>query len=346
VSALAQITVHASQFPENVRRDLRASLRERRVNHKFLYDSYRQTQKWLALHQAFSPARTDPDCAATYDRAFESLAPRVKGPAVHLLGLGCGGGQKDARLLRLLRNPATQLFYTPVDVSVAMVLVARGAALSVIPAEHCFGLVCDLASAELTNEAFDPPLRAWAEKAAGLAAEGDPPASSGGRIITFFGMMPNFEPPVILPRLAGLLRPGDALLLSANLAPGNDYAAGMRRILPQYDNAPTRDWLVTFLLDLGVEADDGELRFRLEEVPAGGGLRRVAAYFEFRRARQIRVDDEGFDFQPGDTIRLFFSYRHTPALLAALLREHGLAVLDQWVTGSQEEGIFLCQRVS
>ena len=67
-------------------------------------------------------------------------------------------------------------------------------------------------------------------------------------------MIPNFEPQVILPKLASLVRPADFLLFSANLAPGKNYAAGMKKILPQYDNAPTRDWLMTFLLDLGVEA--------------------------------------------------------------------------------------------
>ena len=70
MSSLVQVAIHASQFPENVRRDLLESLRTRRVNHKFHYDSVKQTQQWLALHQAFSPSRTDADCAATYDRSF------------------------------------------------------------------------------------------------------------------------------------------------------------------------------------------------------------------------------------------------------------------------------------
>ena len=61
----------ASQFPENVRRDLLASLRTRRVNHKFHYDSVKQTQKWLALHQAYSPTRTDVDCLAVYERGVQ-----------------------------------------------------------------------------------------------------------------------------------------------------------------------------------------------------------------------------------------------------------------------------------
>jgi len=60
---LARIAVHSSQFPDNVRRALLESLRTRQVNHKFHYDSVKQTQKWLALHQAYSPSRHDPDCA-------------------------------------------------------------------------------------------------------------------------------------------------------------------------------------------------------------------------------------------------------------------------------------------
>jgi len=356
MSALAHLTIQASQFPENVRRDLLESLRTRQINHKFLYDSYRQTQKWLALHQAFSPARNDPDCAAVYDCAFHAAATRSQAPSLHLLGLGCGGGQKDARLLQLLAGSVGRLSYTPVDVSVAMVLVARRAALMVVPEHNSGGFVCDLASPE-----FD----------AGILASRL--AEESASLVTFFGMLPNFEPQVILPRLAAMLCPGDLLLLSANLAPGDDYAAGMQRVLPQYDNALTRDWLLTFLLDIGVDPNDGELGFTVEEVPAApprdpsesrtnaandispnppgtrpasGGLRRVAVHFHFLRPRRIQIEEHPFDFSAGDSLRLFFSYRHTPALLVSLLAQHGLQVLDQWITKSQEEGVFLCQSIA
>src|SRR5713226_4199793 len=105
MSSLVNVAFHSSQFPENVRRDLLESLRARQVNHKFHYDSVKQTQKWLALHQAFSPSRTDADCARTYDRSFAAAARRIKARRLHLVGLGCGGGQKDTRLLKLLRAP-------------------------------------------------------------------------------------------------------------------------------------------------------------------------------------------------------------------------------------------------
>jgi hypothetical protein len=141
-----------------------------------------------------------------------------------------------------------------------------------------------------------------------------------------------------------MLRPVDHLLFSANLAPGTDYAAGVQRILPLYDNVLTRDWLMTFLLDLGVEANDGELRFEVEDDPGGSGLKRVAACFRFVRPREIKVDAQRLRFPTGESIRLFFSWRHTPALVRRLLGEHGLRVLDQWITRSEEEGVFLVSR--
>ncbi|MGO9199249.1 MAG: L-histidine N(alpha)-methyltransferase [Limisphaerales bacterium] len=324
MQTLVQVAIHCSQFPENVARDLKESLRSRQINHKFHYDSLKQTRKWLALHQAYSPSRTDADCARVYDLSFEAAAGRLSASRVHVVGLGCGGGRKDTRLLELLRDSGKEVFYTPSDVSPAMVLVARQTALGVIAEANCFPLVCDLASAG------DLPAALEEHAVAGAA-----------RLFTFFGMMPNFEPSVILPRLAGLARPEDWLLLSANLAPGPDYCAGVRAILPLYDNEPTRDWLLAFLPDVGVEPEDGLLRFEVEEEPVGSGLKRIAATFHFARPRGVQVDSDLFEFRAGDSLRLFFSYRHTPALIGALLAPHGLEVAGQWVAPSGQEGVFL-----
>jgi L-histidine Nalpha-methyltransferase len=341
MASLAQVSIHPSQFPDSVRRDLLESLRSRQVNHKFHYDSLKQAQKWLALHQAFSPSRTDPDCEAAYDRSFEAVARQTVAPSVEVLGLGCGGGQKDARLLKLLRDSGKEVFYAPVDVSTAMVLLARQAALAVIPEANCSPLVCDLATAE-DLPAVVEHLIDGREAAAPRTTPGPArPTPVSARLLTFFGMIPNFEPQLILPRLASLVRPGDLLLFSANLSPGGDYASGLRRILPLYDNAPTRDWLMTFLLDLGVENADGELRFEIEDDTAGSGLKRVAAGFQFNRARRIELETDRFGFATGDRIRLFFSYRHTPTMVRALLERHGLRVIQQWITKSEEEGVFL-----
>jgi L-histidine N-alpha-methyltransferase len=325
MSSVVNVAIHESQSPENVRRDLLASLRTRRVNHKFHYDSVKQANKWLALHQAYSPSRNDADCAATYDRTFREASQQIKATQVHLIGLGCGGGQKDTRLLKQLKARGHTVSYTPSDVSVAMTLVAQQAARAVVTPEKCFPLVCDLATARDLNRVLA------AHHPAGAA-----------RLVTFFGMIPNFEPDAILPGLAGLIRRQDTLLFSANLAPSPDYDVGVKKILPQYDNRLMREWLLTFLLDLGVARRDGAVQFTAENGRLG--LKRVVARFHFHRARQIEVAGERFGFQADDVVQLFFSYRYTPELVRAKLVRHGLKVREQWITKSGEEGVFLVRR--
>jgi uncharacterized SAM-dependent methyltransferase len=326
MTSAAKVLIHASQFPEKVRRDLLESLRTRRVNHKFHYDSVRQTQKWLALHQAYSPTRNDADCRAIYEKGFQAAAAQIKVKSVHVIGLGCGGGQKDTRLLELLKRAGREIFYTPCDVSTAMVLTARRTALAVVPEKNCFPFVCDLATANDLPVILDSRL-----------------APHASRLVTFFGMIPNFEPQIILPRLAALVRPKDYLLFSANLAPGKNYAAGARKVLPQYDNPLTRDWLMTFLLDLGIGHNDGKLLFEVGNGPPGSGLKRIVARFHFKRACRIEIELEKFKFRPGDAIKLFFSYRYTPERVRMILNRHGLNICDQWTTRSEEEGVFLCR---
>jgi len=324
---LVNVAIHSSQFPENVRRDLLTSLRARQLNHKFLYDGLKQTRKWLALHDTCSPARNDVDCVETYDKAFKAAADRTEASKVHVISLGCGGGQKDISLLKRLRQSGKKVGYTPCDVSVAMVLTARQSALEVVDANDCLPLVCDLLTAD--------------DLAAVLQQQ---TLADATRLVTFFGLIPNFEPHVILPRLARLLHPNDALLLSANLAPGSDYTAGVEQIRSLYDNALTRDWLMTFLLDLGVEPDDGELGFTIEDSSEETGLKRIVANFRFDRSRKVRMTPDEVDFQAGERLRVFFSYRHTPDQALALLGQYGLNVLDQWICRSGEEGVFLCAR--
>jgi uncharacterized SAM-dependent methyltransferase len=164
------------------------------------------------------------------------------------------------------------------------------------------------------------------------------------RLVTLFGIIPNFEPAPLLSRISSLLRPGDLFLLSANLAPGTDYGAGVKQVLPQYDNELTRDWLMTLLLDLGFERDDGQLRFGIES--DGAGLQRIVAQFELTRSRELRVYDETLSFVSGERIRVFFSYRHTRATVTSLLAEQGLSVIGDWMNESGEEGVFLCEKKS
>jgi uncharacterized SAM-dependent methyltransferase len=206
MNSLAKVLIHQSQFPEKVRRDLHASLRNRQVNHKFHYDSVNQMQKWLAVHRAYAPSRADDDCITTYETSYADVAARLVRAKIHLVALGCGSGQKEQRLLDHLRRGHCELFYTPLDVSTSMVLVARNAVIGMITEENCFATVLDLAAA--------PDLSS-------VTSKNEP--NDATRLVTCFGLIPNFQPNQLLPLLPPLLRRNDFLLCSANLSPGPDY---------------------------------------------------------------------------------------------------------------------------
>ena len=327
------VLIHPSQFPQAVEASLRESLRTREMNHKFHYDTPKQTLRWLRLHEALSPARTDPDCFRIYESAFVHCAAQLAlAPIVEVVSLGCGGGQKDTQFLRRIAavNPGVRLRYVPVDVSPGLALVARTSALEIgLAPEDIVPLVLDLAEVEDWAAALSTAL-----------------GKSDRRIVCFFGMLPNFVPSSVLPQLASLIRPADLLILSANLAPGADYQAGVDRVLPLYDNELTRDWLWSVLLDLGMDKKDGRMDFSIAACQEGSGLLRIESVVTFVKAFQLRYGGSDYDFASGETFRLFFSYRHTPERLSALLRSHGTTVQEHWSNTSGDEGVFVCRSQS
>lgn len=310
---------------------MRESLRTRRMNHKFHYDSPKQAVKWLRLHEAYSPARQDPSCLGAYESGFAAVASLVSPQdTIEIISLGCGGGQKDAQLIQAIKRlaPGAGIHVVSVDVSAALTLVARNAAIEAgaLPAD-CTPIAIDLARAKDWADALSPALR-----------------KANRRVVTFFGMLPNFTPSSVLPQLAKLLCPDDLLLISANLAPGENYAAGVEQILPLYDNALTRDWLLTVLVDLGAREEDGQLDFRIVPCPEGSGLLRIQVDFVFKRKCEIVFAGESFGFNPGNRIQLFFSYRHTPLRVSELFREVGITLRSTWTNKSGDEGVFLGER--
>lgn len=54
-----QVFVHSSQFPDQVYQDYLVGFSVQQINHKFHYDSVKQSQKWLKIHQKYSPSRNN-----------------------------------------------------------------------------------------------------------------------------------------------------------------------------------------------------------------------------------------------------------------------------------------------
>jgi uncharacterized SAM-dependent methyltransferase len=317
------VIIHPSCFPDRARAAYLESFRSRRMNHRFHYESEKQAQQWLALHEAYSPARTDDDCLRMYERAFSGVSRAIESKGATVISFGCGGGQKDLSLLKSLESE--RLAYVPSDVSPPLAVTAHLRAVSELVIESRPAVV-DISTAR--------DLPRFVDSLAG---------ADGQRIFAFFGMLPNFEPDDALTPLASVLREDDLLVLSANLAPGPEYELGVKKILPLYDNGLTRRWLATSLIDAGLDVARDDIRFSIE--PAND-LLRVEANYVLKAAQNIEIDNQEFSYKPGDVFRLFFSYRHTTDRLTKMLRNYSIEILRAWTTQSEEEGVFLCRKLA
>ncbi len=309
--------IHSSSRNER----LIASLQSRSIHPSLHYETAEQARKWLEIHRKHSPA-IRPDTIQIYRDATSHVASLCATSSVQVISLGCGGGNKDMLLLQSLIGRECRPHYFPCDISGGLVQEASVGARALSSNLPCTPVVCDLEhSARLAS--FLLPLKS--------------PETT--RIFLFFGILPNMEPSMAAACLRALLHPGDHLLVSANLAPGTDANAGTRRVLPQYDNPETRDWLLTLIHDLGLSPDAGILHFRIEPSPDQASLRQIVAVYEFKNDSRIRIDQQTFAFKQGDTLRLFFSNRYTPALAQEFAGRLKVPNVRNWINVDGDEAV-------
>jgi hypothetical protein len=328
-SPCVSVAIHPSLFPDAVHARLLASFQTRRIHGAFHYDTARRAHRWMAVHAAHSPAVTADDARSIYDEAARESVAALEPGQWGCIGLGCGSGHKEARVVAALAAQGSSVTYLPLDVSVPLVLISREAALAQVPKLKVHPIAADLTDVSDLSAVIDSLV-----------------PSGVGRFFTLFGMLPNFEPEFIFGRMASWLRLGDRMLFSANLAPGPELEAGVRTVLPQYDNPETQAWLRTILEDHGVAADAGSVVFHIEPVDGFPGCARIAADWVVARSSELVLDRESFPLLSGERLRLFFSCRHTPGSIEFGLRSQGLRLAQSWIAGSGEEGVFSAERLT
>jgi len=310
--AWAKIHVHPAELPAAVENEFARGLQLRSLNPKFLYNTPGQAALWLNLHQRLSPAHRDDSALRAYTAVFDQIASFTPDQPVEVIGLSAGSAWKEAHLLQRLSPRAS---FTAVDVSLDLLLHALE---NTAPFPQTSAVLCDAAHWEtLLHDRAERPLP---------------------RVLTFFGTIHNFEPADIFPRLRGLLRPGDLLVVGANLAPASHYAEAMAAILAQYNNAPTKEWLGGALRARGAV---GETNVHLDSAGGADGLERIAADFAFSSVVEIRASSQGIRFAPGERFPIFFSYRYTVEKLTSLAAQHGLVCQASATSAAEDEGVFL-----
>lgn len=318
------LTFHDSQYPTRMAEQVRQGLRQRKLPGKLLYESPAQAQRWLAYHQAYSPSRTEPALLQLYHDAFQAALHALSPRALHYVSLGCGGGTKDVLFLQQAAPRCPVLLFTPMDISSALVLETMLRLQATLPDLPAAPLVVDLDAT--------PDLSAW-------LGQHENPAHR--RLLACFGMLPNFDYGAFLPYVRQLMRPGDLLLLSANLSPGV-YHEAVQRILPQYDNPSAHTWYGGLLDSLGFAASHIALEVRPHRIESAGHIWQIRAEASVQQPLDLTVYDEHFHFAAGEVLEVFFSNRFTPQVMPAVLAAAGLQVLRTFLFDSQEEGLYLC----
>ena len=202
---------------------------------------------WKNVHRSCSPFLQRPSIRRLYQRPGPLLRKILKSPFT-CIALGCADGAKESLLFKKMPPPAC-LWTADINLPLARRAASR------LPAQKRSAYRVDLTTR----------LPSWFTRL------------PGPRLITLFGVIPNLDPLPLLRRISRIMLPNDYLLLSANLAPGRSGLAGTRRILPQYDNEPTRVWLEEAVRRYRPSLPTGKLVFGVFPDPRQKSLARVDA---------------------------------------------------------------------
>ncbi|MSO44614.1 MAG: hypothetical protein EXQ74_04825 [Thermoleophilia bacterium] len=312
---MPEIRVHESVTPAAQHAWLVAGLESGRVDNRAHYLSERASGRWRDLAAAHSPTADECDGLRAYDEAARSVIAELAGrvSTVHVVGVACGNGVKEQRLLGALRGAGVpHLVATPVDVSIPLVGIAAGAMAAVPGVAVTHAVAVDIS--------VTPDLSPLVDRRPGM------------RVVTLFGAIATLGSGAIGPAVS-LLAPGDLLIVSGNLLPGRPGARG--DVIAQYDNAATRHWLQAVQDDIDMTAA-GDIVFRWDDT---GDALGIVGEITPQHSVVANVGDVTVTLLAGAPVRVFVSYRHTPDDLRVTLAEQGLRVVHMAISPSGEEGV-------
>lgn len=275
-----------------------------------LYSHSSLARLWKEVHLTCSPFHQRPAVRRLYTQPATVLRALLRHAPYHFIALGCAEGLKESLLLRKLPKPNHLL---TADTCLSM---AKFAARK-LPARAKIARQIDLTSPSSISRILTPPTSHSKTKAPRPA-----------RLITLFGVLPNLDPLPLLRRLARAMKRGDLLLFTTNLAPGNSSFVGARKVLPQYDNPPTRNWLEAATLRYRPKLPKGHLEFGVFPDPNQKTLARI-------EARWINNNLP---------IVVFSSRRPTQLQVESWIQASGLRRLKLWIEPLGEEGVWLTTR--
>ena len=319
------IQLHTSVLPLAQAAALKASLRENRIPGAFFYLGPDAAVLWSRLHNAHAPSQNEDSSRSLYAAKLSSKTRAESPERLHLISLGCGMAEKEARLVGANRGRWSRA--TAIDAGIELVACAADRIQRLDEFEQVDAKAVDL----------------------GLVEDWSTLVADGGRIprlITAFGMIPNCDPELFLNQLLTLVRPGDYLLIDANLIP-DSLASGDKipdSIMVQYDNRECAEWLMAGLTQLGLTSADGDLQFDQDRVADANPRSRIVVDFLFGRSVKLEVADVQCLYQAGDRLRVFYSNRFRRTDIPGYLQNLGCSLLFEEISLTGEDGLYLFRR--
>jgi dimethylhistidine N-methyltransferase len=298
--------------------EVRAGLGARRkvLSPRYFYDALgTQLFEAICLLPWYSITRAE---TRLLDRSAAEMVASV-GAVAELCELGSGSGEKLLRIARPIADRGSPFDVHLIDISEKALELGRVALGRV----HGARVIGHRTSYE-----------------AGLDALPRLSRERGARLVCFLGSnIGNFDPPIAAALLASIrsaLRPGDGLLLGA------DLVRAEAALLLAYDDplgvtaAFNKNVLHRINAELG---GDFDLDAFAHHARWDARAARVEMHLVSRRRQSARVAAAGLtaSFEEGETIWTESSYKHTTEGLAAMGRSAGMACRRQWV---DDEGSF------
>jgi L-histidine N-alpha-methyltransferase len=295
-------------FALDVRRDL--ALTPKQIQSKYLYDGLGSTLfeaisrlPWYRITRAEARllSRFAPEIVSAFEKPLT------------LVELGCGSGEKVAMLAEALRKGPRRVAVHLIDIS----------PLALELSERALGR---LQHVSVVGH------RATYEEGLLHAAEQRPPNST--MLLLFLGSnIGNFDPPAahdFLERIRAALRPGDALLLGADLVKPEP------ELLLAYDDplgitaAFNKNLLVRMNTELLADFDLRAFDHRAVWNPLES---RVEMHLVSRRPQEVRIAraETVVRFGAGEHIWTESSYKYTAEGVVASGRRAGFRSVEQWV---------------
>jgi L-histidine N-alpha-methyltransferase len=273
--------------------------------------------------------------------AGEMIAAAAGGERLRIVELGAGSADKTRTLLAAALAHQGAVEYLPVDVSETALEIACRRIEEELPGVGTIPVVADYTVS-------------WAIPDQGPAQGpglGSEPEGAGRQLLLWIGSsIGNFEPEAavnVLRQIHQTMRPGDALLLGADLAPseyGEAHASCkcVEELVAAYDDARgvtaafNRNLMVRLNRELGAEFDPEEFAHR---AIWNGSESRMEMHLESRCAQTVWIEalDLSISFAAGERLHTENSYKYTAEQVAGLMALAGFPVERHWLAGAENE---------